>query len=241
MSRAVCRNCWTWYSKGETVCPNCHVPLTAATAGTQASPVDSPVPVPTGPLATRPPQPGPPGISGLSWLLIGGGALAVIVVIALVIVGLLVTGTLGPVTSTDGLFSVTVPKGWVQSSAPTVSGIKPVLAIASLKKTNGVESHFIVADVGQHLPLSQLEIAWQPLMESGKLPIAGNLGSLTHTTVAGARALKADYQGSKFGGQLLFVDYGSKTYIIEMTSDPAEFADLRDGDFAAMLSSWQWR
>lgn len=103
-----------------------------------------------------------------------------------------------------------------------------------------MESHFIVADLGQPLTLSQIEIAWQPLIESGKLPIAGNLGSLTRTTVAGAAALSTDYQGSKYGGQVLFVDYGSKTYVVELTSDPTEFPELRTSDFEAVLSSWQW-
>jgi hypothetical protein len=180
-------------------------------------------------------------MGGLSWLLIGGGALALIAVIGLIIAGLLATGSLGPVTSSDGAFSVSVPKGWAKASAPTGYAIKPVLAFARLKKTNGVESHFIVADLGQPLTLSQIEIAWQPLIESGKLPIAGNLGSLTRTTVAGTAALKADYQGSKYGGQVLFVDYGSKSYMVEMTSDPTEFPELRNSDFEAILSSWQWR
>ncbi len=67
-------------------------------------------------------------MSGLSWLLIGGGAVAVIVVIGLVIIGLLATGALGPVTSSDGVISVKLPKGWANGSAATVSGVKPVLA-----------------------------------------------------------------------------------------------------------------
>lgn len=179
-------------------------------------------------------------MSGLSWLLIGGGALAVIVVIALVVIGLLGTGALGPVTSSDGAISVKVPKGWARGSAPMVSGVKPVLALARVQKTNGVESHFVVADSGQFASLSTLEGAWEPFIRSGKFPIAGNLGPVKRTTVAGAPALIVDYQGSKYAGQLLFVDYGSKTYFIEMSSDPSEFPQLRESDFEAILSSWEW-
>jgi hypothetical protein len=39
---------------------------------------------------------------------------------------------------------------------------------------------------------------------------------------------------------VLFVDCGSKTYLVEMSADPSEFGKLRDSDFAAILSSWQW-
>ncbi len=193
----------------------------------------APFPAPTRPTSS--------GIGWVRWLLIGGGALATVVVIGLVITGLMVTGALGPVTSSDKTFSVKVPKGWVQGNAATVSGVKPDLALARVKKTNGVEAHFIVADAGQFAPLSQIEAAWESFIRSGKFPIAGNLGSPRRTTVAGAPALTVDYQGSKYGGQLLFVDYGSKTYVIEMSSDPSEFAELRDSDFAEILSSWEWR
>ena len=257
MSRAVCRNCWTWYSKGETACPSCHIALTAASAGSQAFGTDSPTA--SASTATPPTLPGQPpspsaegkglglaspssGISGLSWLLIGGGVLAAIaiVVIGLVLTGLLAIGTLGPVSSSDGVISVKLPKGWAKGSAPTVSGAKPVLAIARVKKSNGAEPHFIVAGSGQFASLSDLEAAWEPFVRSGKFPIAGNLGPVTRTTVAGAPALTVDYQGSKYAGQLLFVDYGSKTYFIEMSSDPSEFGELRGSDFEAILSSWEW-
>lgn len=257
MSRAVCRNCWTWYSKGEAACPHCHIPLTPADARARSSGLDSPVAQPPAPaVATAPrslpqptadaPFPAPaasatPGISGLQWLLIGGGALAVIVVIGLIVSGLLLTGALGPVTSSDGTFSVEVPKGWAQGHATTTGGGKPVLALARLRQTNGVESHFIVSDAGQFLSLSALEAAWQPYVESGKFPVAGTVGSATRTTVAGAPALTVDFQGSKFAGQIVIVDYGRKTYVIEMSSDPTEFKQLAGSDFAAILTSWQWR
>lgn len=256
MSRAVCRNCWTWYSKREAACPHCHIPLTAADAGARSSGVDSPVappPPPTAmPLPSLPPStadaPFPaaaasasPGLSGLQWLLIGGGALAVIVVIGLIVIGLLVTGALGPVTSSDGTFSVTVPRGWAQGHASTAAAGKTVLALARLQQTNGVESHFIVSDAGQFVSLSALEAGWQQYVESGKFPVAGTVGSATRTTLAGAPALTVDFQGSKIAGQILFVDYGRKTYVIEMSSDPTEFKQLAGSDFAAILTSWQWR
>jgi hypothetical protein len=181
------------------------------------------------------------GISWLQWLFIGGGAIAGLAVIALLVSGLLLTGALGPVTSSDGVFSVKVPKGWVEGNAPTLANAKPVLGLAKIERTNGVESHFLVEDFGQPVPLATLEAAWQPFIESGKFPELGNFGALRRTAVAGAPALIVDYQGSKYGGQLLILDYGSKTYLIEMSSDPTEFNRLRDGDFAAILSSWQWR
>ena len=69
----------------------------------------------------------------------------------------------------------------------------------------------------------------------------GTLGGLTRTSVAGAPALSAEFHGSKYTGQLFFVDYGTRTYIVEMASDPSEFDKLRDGDFSAILSSWHWQ
>ncbi len=193
----------------------------------------------------NPPSPAParsssPGIGWLRWLLIGGGGLAAIVVIALIVSGLSLTGALGPVTSADGVFSVRVPKGWVQGHAAAVTSVKPVLALARLEQTNGVESHFVVADTGQFFSLAKLETAWQSFVEGAKFPIAGTLGSIRRTEVAGTSAWTVDFHGSKYAGQLLFVDYGSKTYIVEMSSEPSEFARLRDSDFAAILSSWEW-
>lgn len=172
--------------------------------------------------------------------MIGRATLAVLVVATAIVSGLFLTGVFGPVKSSDGAFSVRVPTGWAVGQAPAAGSGKSVLALARLKTTAGVESHFIVADTGQFLPLAKIEEAWQPYVESGKFPIAGTLGSVTRTTVAGATALTVDFQGSKYAGELLFVDYGSKTYIIEMSSDPSEFPQLRDSDFAAILSSWQW-
>lgn len=175
------------------------------------------------------------------WLLIGGGALAVIAVVGLLVLGLKVTGALGPVTSSDGVFSVKVPRGWAQGSVATTTVARPVLALGGLNSTNGVKPEFVVADLGLSVPLSTIEAGWDPVLRSGRVTVPGTLGGLTRTTVAGAPALSVDFHGSKYTGQLLFIDYGSKTYIVEMASDPSDFDRLRDSDFSAILSSWQWQ
>jgi hypothetical protein len=245
LSRAVCRTCWTWYANGESVCPKCRTRLVGAIGTTPDPPVITPSPAPVQPTADAPfPTPARSGSSGISWplwLLIGGGALAVIAVIGLLVLGLAVTGALGPVTSSDGVLSVRVPKGWAQGSTVTTTVAKPVLALARLKTTNGVKPEFVVADLGQSVPLATIEAGWDPVLRSGRVTVPGTLGGLTRTTVAGAPALTAEFQGSKYTGQLLFVDYGSKTYIVEMASDPSEFVSLRDSDFSVILSSWHWQ
>jgi hypothetical protein len=212
--------------------------------GTQNQTVVTPPPAPVQSTADAPfpaaVQSGASGLSWPQWLLVGGGAAAGIVVIGLIVTGLLLTGALGPVTSSDGAITVRVPKGWAQTHAAAAAGGNLVLVLARLKTTNGIEPHFIVTDSGKFVPLSDLEVGWQQFVESGKFPIAGSLGSLERTTIGAAPALSADFHGSQAFGQILFVDYGSKTYIIEITSDPTEFARLRDSDFEAILSSWQW-
>jgi hypothetical protein len=251
VSRAVCRTCWTWYGNGETVCPKCRTRLVGADvragAGVDAGAPTPIVEIPPAGLVqptVDAPFPGPAqpnsSLSGWQWWLIGRAALAAVVVATAMVSGLFVTGVFGPVKSSDGAFSVRVPTGWAVGQAPAAGSGKPVLALARLETTAGVESHFIVEDFGQFVPLRTFEESWQLFIESGQSPVAGNFGPLTRTTVAGAPALTADYQGSKYGGQLMFVDYGSKTYLIEMSSDPSEFAKLRDSDYAAILSSWQW-
>jgi len=257
LSRVVCRTCWTWYANGEAVCPTCHTRLVGADTRASASaahdgppglstpgPRDSGLPIP-GPRVDAPfPAPAQSRASGISWpvwLLIGGGALAVIAVVGLLVLGLKLTGALGPVTSSDGVFSVNVPKGWAQGSAATTTVATPVLALGSLNGTNGVKPEFVVADLGLSVPLSTIEAGWDPVLRSGRVTVPGTLGGLSRTTVAGAPALSVDFHGSKYSGQLLFIDYGSKTYIVEMASDPSEFDRLRDSDFSAILSSWQWR
>ena len=254
MSRAVCRTCWTWYANGESVCPKCHTRLvgadnraSVASADAAATVIATPAPPPAvvEPTADAPfpalTRSSSSGISWPIWLLIGGGTLAVIAVVGLLVLGLLVTGALGPVTSSDGAISVKVPKGWAERNAAPVTMAKPVLALARLNTTNGVAPDFVVADLGQSVPLSTIEAGWDPVLRSGRVTVPGTLGALGRTTVAGAPALSVDFQGSKYTGQLLFIDYGSKTYIVEMASDPSEFDRLRDSDFSVILSSWHWQ
>jgi hypothetical protein len=245
LSRAVCRTCWTWYANGESVCPKCRTRLVGAVGAAPGPPVITPSPAPVQPTADAPfPTPARSGSSGISWplwLLVGGGALAVIAVIGLLVLGLALTGALGPVTSSDGVFSVRVPKGWAQGSTMTTTVAKPVLALARLKTTNGVKPEFVVADLGQSVPLATIEAGWDPVLRSGRVNVPGTLGGLTRTTVAGAPALSAEFHGSKYTGRLLFVDYGNKTYIVEMASDPSEFDSLRESDFSAIISSWHWQ
>ena len=213
-----------------------------------ATPDQAVVVPPTAPLqptADAPfPAPARSGSPGISWplrLLIGGGALAVIAVVGLLILGLLATGALGPVMSSDGVFSVKVPSGWAEGNAVTTTIVKPVLVLSRLKATNDVKPEFVVADLGQSVPLATIEAGWDPVLRSGRVTVPGTLGGLTRTSVAGAPALSAEFHGSKYTGQLLFVDYGAKTYILEMASDPSEFDTLRDSDFSAILSSWHWQ
>jgi len=258
LSRAVCRTCWTWYANGESVCPTCHTRLVGAeTRASSPSPSDDPgglstpgpheIPPPalSQPTADAPfPTPAQSGSSGISWpiwLFIGCGAIALMAVVGLMVLGLKVTGALGPVTSSDGTISVRVPKGWAEGTAVTSTVEKPVLALAKLESTNGVKPEFVVADLGQSVPLATIEAGWDPVLRSGRVTVPGTLGALTRSTVAGAPALSVEFHGSKYSGQLLFVDYGSKTYIVEMASDPSEFERLRDTDFSAILSSWQWQ
>jgi hypothetical protein len=243
LSRAVCRTCWTWYANGESVCPNCRTRLAGGDPH-QGQPAATSRPAPLQPTADAPfPAPAQASSSGIRWpiwLLIGGGALALVAVVGLMALGLLVTGALGPVTSSDAAFSVSVPKGWSQSTT-TVTGAKPVMTLVRLKQTNGVETHFLVEDIGKFVPLSTIEAGWDPFLRSGAVRVGGTFGPLGRTAVGGAPALTIDFDGSKYSGQLLFVDYGNKTYIVEMLSDPGEFDRLRDSDFSSILSSWQWQ
>jgi hypothetical protein len=165
-----------------------------------------------------------------------GGVIA-IAVIAVALFANLNLG--GPAKASDGSFSVKAPRGWVPSTTSQVDGYSVLLALDSVG-SHGVKNEFAVADFGQLVPLSAIENNWQLVLSSGKLPIGGTLGALTRTTVGGAPALEVDYQGSQFSGELLFIDYGKKTYIVALTSAPGEFQRLRQSEFATILSSWEW-
>lgn len=236
MSRAVCRNCWTWYQNGETVCPQCKVPLMVAddgapafTAGGYTAPVQTSTP--TAPGIAAPTTPG-----GLNWMrLLPVAGIAAVLVIGIAVLASLNLG--GPAVASDGSFSVKAP-GWHPTTFSFVDGRRVVLALETRK--NGGKAEFAVADFGQQVPLNMIAANWDQVVASGNLNQLGHLGSLSSTTVGGAPGLIVDIEGTQWSGQLAFVDYGNTTYIVALVSTPGQFAKFRDTDFATMLSSWQW-
>jgi hypothetical protein len=235
VSRAVCRNCWTWYIKGETVCPHCHVPLTVADAEASALPAggsspDPGLPSTTGTLSA----PLMSGTPPLRWtLLLPVGILAII---AVIVIGVLISLNLGgPAVASDGHFSVKAPRGWVPTTTSFVAGRRVVLALA--RRSSGERSEFDVADFGQLVPLADIQNHWGEVAAQ----MQAHLGTLTSTTIGGTPALSVDIETPQSSGQLLFVNYGSTTYIVALAAPPSQFEQMRSGDFAAILSSWQWR
>jgi hypothetical protein len=235
VSRAVCRNCWTWYIKGETVCPHCHVPLTLSEAAAPPVAAGGPLPDPGLPTAAdRSPAAVPGGRTRPNWpLLLPVGIIAVVAAIA---IGLLISLSLGgPAVSTDGHFSVKAPRGWVPTTTSFVAGRRVVLALA--RRSGGERSEFDVADFGQLVPLADIQNHWGEVAAQ----MQAHLGTLTSTTIGGTPALSVDIETPQSSGQLLFVNYGSTTYIVALAAPPSQFEQMRSGDFAAILSSWQWR
>jgi hypothetical protein len=235
VSRAVCRNCWTWYIKGETVCPHCHVPLTVADAAAPAFTAGGPLPDPGLPSA---PQPFPAAVaSGAprpNWtLLLPVGILAIAAVIVIAVLISLNLG--GPAVASDGHFSVKAPSRWVPTTTSSVGNLHVVLAL--VKRSGGQRSEFAVADFGQLVPLADIQNHWGEVIAA----MQAHAGPLTSTTIGGAPALTADIETPTSSGQLLFVDYGNTSYIIVLVAQPSQFEQIRSGDFAAILSSWQWR
>ncbi len=237
VSRAVCRNCWTWYVNGETVCPQCRVPLMVADDGAPAF---------TAGGSTAPAQTSPPTVPGMAvpttpgafnWMrLLPVAGIAAVLVIAIAVLASLNLG--GPATASDGSFSVKNPGGWHPTTFSFVDGRRVVLALEARK--NGGRSEFAVADFGQQVPLNQIAANWDQVVASGNLNQLGQLGSLSSTTIGGAPALIVDIEGTQWSGQLGFVDYGNTTYIVALVSTPGQFQQMRNSDFATMLSSWQW-
>jgi hypothetical protein len=158
-----------------------------------------------------------------------------------VVVGLAILLTLhlgGPAKASDGSFQVQAPKGWTPDTTSTVDGYPVILALVG-PYSNGHVAKFDVADFGQLVPLSDIEAGWSSVSTS-QLAQSGTFGPLTQTTVGGAPALTVDYTGREFSGQLLFIDYANKTYIVALESAPGDFQSLRGTDFAQILSSWEW-
>src|SRR5438552_6129299 len=110
VSRAVCNNCWTWYQNGETVCPQCRIPLMVAddgapafTAGGVTGPAQAPAPAASG-IA---PPPTPDGFDRIRLLPVAGVAAVPVIRIAV-----LASHNLGgPAVAHVGSFSVKAT-GW---------------------------------------------------------------------------------------------------------------------------------
>jgi hypothetical protein len=235
VSRAVCRDCWTWYIKGETVCPHCHVPLTVADSGAQPVTAGGPLPDPALPSTPEPyAAVAPSDAPRPNWtLLLPIGILAIVAVIA---IGVLISLNLGgPAVASDGRFSVKAPSRWVLTTTSSVGNLRVVLAL--VKRSGGERSEFAVADFGQVVPLADIQNHWGEVAAQ----MQAHLGTLTSTTIGGTPALSVDIETPQSSGQLLFVNYGSTTYIVALAAPPSQFEQMRSGDFAAILSSWQWR
>lgn len=238
MGAAVCRNCWTWYANGETVCPTCRIPLTTADEG---APTATP---PSMGVGSAPQTPGatpvlgaaPAGSSTGLGRFLPLGAIGLVILVGLAIMMSLHLG--GPAKASDGSFQVQAPRNWTTSTTSSVDGYPVILSLAG-PYANGHVAKFDVADFGQLVPLSQIEGAWSNISTT-QLAQSGTFGPLTETTVGGAPALTVDYTGRDFSGQLLFIDYGNKTYIVALESSPLDFQRLRGTDFAQILSSWEW-
>jgi hypothetical protein len=236
VSGAVCRNCWTWYTHGETVCPQCRIPLMlpndgapAFAAGGATAPVQAPALMAPGMAAPTTP-------AGFNWMrLLPVGAIAAVAVIGIAVVANLNLG--GPATASDGSFSVKA-SGWHPTTFSFINGRRVVLALETIK--NGGKAEFAVADFGQLVPLNEISANWDQVVASGNLNQLGRLGSLSNTTVGGAPGLIVDIQGTQWSGQLVFIDYGNTSYIVALVSTPGQFEKFRDTDFATILSSWQW-
>jgi len=236
VSRAVCRNCWTWYLNGETVCPRCRVPLMRAddgapafAAGGSATPAQTSTPTAPGIAAPTTPR-------GFNWVrLLPVAGIAAVLVIGIAALASLNLG--GPAVASDGSFSVKA-SGWHPTTFSFIDGRRVVLALETVK--NGGKAEFAVADFGQQVPLDRIAANWDQVVASGNLNQLGRLGSLSSTSVGGAPGLIVDIQGSQWSGQLAFVDYGNTTYVVALVSTPGQFAKFRDTDFATILSTWQW-
>ena len=250
MSRAVCRNCWTWYANGLTTCPNCRVPLVGAetgapafTAGGTNSPTTLGSPAAdtvAGAPGGVPPLPPPIDPGGFNWmrLLPIGGILAV-AVLAFGVIASLNLG--GPATASDGSFSVQPSSGWHPTTWSLIEGHRVVLSLE--KVHNGVKSNFAVADFGQQVPLARLSDVWgqmQVQVANGQFKGMSHLGTLNSSNMAGAPAAWANVDGTDGSGVLMFVNYGNTSYIVVFVSSPGHFSETRDTDWAQIQSTWKW-
>lgn len=237
MGQSVCRTCWTWYSDGESVCPSCKLPLWPA--GGYASPPMQQSAASEGQPAFAPGPPAGAGGSGIARILVGLGAVAAVAVIGFAIISSLNLG--GPIHASDGSFSVKNPGGWYPTTWSLFKSYNVVLSIEALK--DGGKSDFAVVDPEQEIPLEQIPAAWERLPTSGTLPPGMQLGGMTSRTVGGAPAFVGDVDGVKdgtpFRGQLLFINYNNRTYIVALASTTSTYSSMRS-DYGTLLSSWTW-
>ena len=178
--------------------------------------------------------------AGFNWIrLLPVAGILAIAVIAFAVIGSLNLG--GPATASDGSFSVQTAAGWHPTTWSFLKGGQRV--VLSLEKIhNGAKSNFAAADFGQQVPLGQLAAVWgqeQVAVANGQFKGITHLGALNSTTVGGAPAAVTDVDGPDGSGQLMFVNYGSTTYIVVFVSS-SHFSEMRDTDFAQMLSTWKW-
>lgn len=246
MGKAVCQNCWTWYTNGEAVCKTCRIPLMPADVGApafsagSASAASSAGAATPGLGATGSATAMPIAPAGFNWMrLLPIGGIVAIAVIAFAVIASLNLG--GPATASDGSFSVQAPSGWYPTTWSLVNGTKVVLSLEKLH--NGVKSNFAAADFGQQVPLSRLPAVWgqmQVEVANGQFNGMSHLGALNTASVAGAPAAYAEVDGTDGSGQLWFVNYGNTSYIVVFVSTTGHFSEMRDTDFAQILSTWKW-
>lgn len=210
----------------------------AFTGGGTAAATPSSAPVGSPSTASAMAAPMAPG--GFNWMrLLPIGGVVAIAVIAIAVFASLNLG--GPATASDGSFSVQTPAGWHPTTWSLVDGRRVVLSLERIH--DGVKSNFAVADFGQQVPLAQLSGVWgqmQVQVSTGQYKGMTHLGALNSTTVAGAPAAVADVDGPDGSGELMFVNYGNTSYIVALVSTTGHFQEMRDSDFAQMLSTWKW-
>lgn len=203
-----------------------------AAGGTAGS---SPAAAPSASSMAAPVAPG-----GFNWMrLLPIGGVVAIAVIAIAVFASLNLG--GPATASDGSFSVQPPAGWHPTTWSLVDGRRVVLSLE--KVHNGVKSNFAAADFGQQVPLDRLAGVWgqmQVAVSTGQYKGMTHLGGLNSTTVGGAPAAVAEVDGPDGTGQLMFINYGNTSYIVAFVSTTGHFQEMRDSDFAQMLSTWKW-
>lgn len=194
-------------------------------SGYAASPHPAPVPgaAPTTPAGLR-----------LGRVLPIAGLLAIVVIAAAVIFSLHLGG---PATASDGSFSVKNPGGWYPTTWSVVRGYPVVLALQAVK--NGGVSEFAVTDLKQQVPIEDIPAAWEQLGASGQIDSRFHLGAMSPTTVGGAPAEAGEITGA-YTGQLIFVNYNNRTYLVAIASTNGTYSRMRDTDFAIILSSWTW-